>query len=413
MGEGRAAVLGEGERAFLESRRVAHLATADAAGVPHVVPVCFALRGDSVYIAIDRKPKSGKPLKRLRNIAENPRVRLTADHYDDEDWTRLRWVMVRGRAALLEEGAEHAAAQQAPPRQARAIPRDGSGAASRDRDQDRAGHELERGRRRRRAAMTARSARPRALSLFALPGIPMVQPGDDLPALIADGFVRAGEAAAEGDILVVAQKIVSKSEGRYADLATVEPGAEARELAARTAKDPRMVELILSESRRVVRHRPGVIIVEHRLGFVMANAGIDNSNVEPAGADERVLLLPRDPDGSARRLREGLRERLGVDCAVIVNDSVGRAWRIGTVGIALGATGLPSLLDLRGRDDLFGRPLEVTQVGLADELAAAASLLQGEADEGMPVVVVRGLAAAGPGNAGAALIRDEADDLFR
>ena len=261
--------------------------------------------------------------------------------------------------------------------------------------------------------MTARPARPRALSLFALPGIPMVQPGDDLPALIADGLARAGEAVAEGDVLVVAQKIVSKSEGRYADLATVEPGAEARELAARTAKDPRMVELILSESRRVVRHRSGVIIVEHRLGFVMANAGIDNSNVEPAGTDERVLLLPRDPDGSARRIREGLRERLGADFAVIVNDSVGRAWRVGTVGLALGAAGLPSLLDLRGRDDLFGRPLEVTQVGLADELAAAASLLQGEADEGMPVVVVRGLAAAGPGNAGAALIRDEADDLFR
>ena len=261
--------------------------------------------------------------------------------------------------------------------------------------------------------MTLRPARPRALSLFALPGIPMVQPGDDLAALIADGFAHAGEAAAAGDVLVVAQKIVSKSEGRYANLATVEPGRQARELAAMTDKDPRMVELILSESRRVVRHRPGVIIVEHRLGFVMANAGIDNSNVEPAGTDERVLLLPRDPDGSARRLREGLRQRLGADCAVIVNDSVGRAWRIGTVGLALGAAGLPSLLDLRGREDLFGRPLEVTQVGLADELAAAASLLQGEADEGMPAVVVRGLAAAGPGNDGAALIRDEADDLFR
>ena len=261
--------------------------------------------------------------------------------------------------------------------------------------------------------MTPRPARPRALSLFALPGIPMVQPGDDLAALIADGLERAGEAASDGDVLVVAQKIVSKSEGRYANLATVEPGGEARELAALTDKDPRMVELILSESRRVVRHRPGVIIVEHRLGFVMANAGIDNSNVEPEGMDERVLLLPRDPDGSARRLREGLRARLGVDCAVIVNDSVGRAWRVGTVGLALGAAGLPSLLDLRGRDDLFGRPLEVTQVGLADELAAAASLLQGEADEGMPVVVVRGLAAAGPGSDGAALIRAEADDLFR
>ena len=231
--------------------------------------------------------------------------------------------------------------------------------------------------------MTPRPARPRALSLFALPGIPMVQPGDDLAALIADGFAPAGESAAAGDVLVVAQKIVSKSEGRYANLATVEPGAKARELATLTDKDPRMVELILSESRRVVRHRPGVIIVEHRLGFVMANAGIDNSNVEPAGADERVLLLPRDPDGSARRLRGGLRARLGVDCAVIVNDSVGRAWRVGTVGLALGAAGLPSLLDLRGRDDLFGRPLEVTQVALADELAAAASLLQGEADEGM------------------------------
>ena len=261
--------------------------------------------------------------------------------------------------------------------------------------------------------MTDSVARPRALSLFALPDIPMVQPGDDLAALIAEGYAQAGEAATSGDVLVVAQKIVSKSEGRYADLATVTPGDEARDLARRTDKDPRLVELILSESRRVVRHRPNVIIVEHRLGFVMANAGIDSSNVEPSEGDERVLLLPRDPDGSARRLREGLRERLGVDCAVIVNDSVGRAWRIGTVGLALGAAGLPSLLDLRGRDDLFGRPLEVTQVALADELAAAASLLQGEADEGMPVVAVRGLSPAGPGNAGSALIRDEADDLFR
>ena len=265
--------------------------------------------------------------------------------------------------------------------------------------------------------MSAPATRPRSLSLFALPGIPMVQPGDDLALLIADGYAQAGEAAAPGDVLVVAQKIVSKSEGRQADLAAVEPGARARDLARRTGKDPRLVELILGESRRVVRHRPNVIIVEHELGFVMANAGIDSSNVEPVRPDERdgerVLLLPRDPDGSARRLREGMRARLGVDCAVIVNDSVGRAWRVGTVGLALGAAGLPSLLDLRGRDDLFGRPLEVTQVGLADELAAAASLLQGEADEGMPVVVVRGLSPAGPGNAGSTLIRDEADDLFR
>ena len=261
--------------------------------------------------------------------------------------------------------------------------------------------------------MTGATARPRALSLFALPGIPMVRPGDDLSALIGDGFARAGEAAAVGDVLVVAQKIVSKSEGRYADLTAIEPGPRARALAESTNKDPRLVELILRESRNVVRHRPGVIIVEHRLGFVMANAGIDSSNVEPAGADERVLLLPRDPDGSARRIGQAVSARAGADCAVIVNDSVGRAWRVGTVGLALGAAGLPSLLDLRGRSDLFGRPLAVTQVALADELAAAASLLQGEADEGMPVVVVRGLAAAGRGASGAALIRDEADDLFR
>ncbi len=241
----------------------------------------------------------------------------------------------------------------------------------------------------------------------------MVRPGDDLVALVDDGFRAAGEAAADGDVLVVAQKIVSKSEGRYAALDSVEPRARARTLAAKTGKDPRLVELILRESRRVVRHRPGVVIVEHRLGFVMANAGIDSSNVEPAGAHERVLLLPVDPDGSAQRLRQGMKERLGVDCAVIVNDSVGRAWRIGTVGQALGAAGLPSLLDLRGRSDLFGRPLAVTQVGLADELAAAASLLQGEADEGTPAVVIRGLATAGSRTAGTALIRDEADDLFR
>lgn len=262
------------------------------------------------------------------------------------------------------------------------------------------------------------SAAARALSLFALPGIPMVRPGDDLAALVADGFARAGAAAEAGDVLVVAQKIVSKSEGRYADLASVAPGARARALAARTEKDPRLVELILRESRRVLRHRPGVIVVEHRLGFVMANAGIDGSNVEPAGAEERVLLLPRDPDASARRLRRALEARLGAACAVIVNDSVGRAWRVGTVGLALGAAGLPALLDLRGRDDLFGRPLAVTQVALADELAAAASLLQGEADEGTPAVVVRGLVApgrAGPvrDTTGAALIRGRADDLFR
>ena len=254
---------------------------------------------------------------------------------------------------------------------------------------------------------------PTRLQLVALPGIPLVKPGDDLTAHIAGGLAAAGETLKSGDVLVVAQKIVSKAEDRYVDLAQVTPSARARELAAETEKDPRFVELILSESKHVIRHRVGTVIVEHRLGFVLANAGIDNSNVEPENAAERVLLLPLDPDASCERLRSALRARLGAEVAVIINDSVGRAWRVGTVGIALGAAGLASLLDLRGRRDLFGRPLAVTQVGLGDELAAAASVLQGEADEGMPVVLVRGLEPESEAADGAALLRPEADDLFR
>ncbi len=261
--------------------------------------------------------------------------------------------------------------------------------------------------------MSVTIPRPRRLGLLAVPNIPMVRPGDDLARLIAHAAAEADMALTEGDVIVIAQKIVSKAEGRYAALSSVAPGPEAVALARETDKDPRMVELILGESRSVVRHRPGVIIVEHRLGFVMANAGIDSSNVEPDDSGARVLLLPEDPDGSAARLRDALRTITGVTCAVIINDSVGRAWRIGTVGLALGAAGLPALLDLRGQSDLYGRPLEVTQVGLADELAAAASLLQGEADEGMPVVIVRGLHAAGDRADGSALIRAKADDLFR
>ena len=266
--------------------------------------------------------------------------------------------------------------------------------------------------------MSGPATRPRALSLFALPGIPMVQPGDDLAALIADGYAQAGEAGAQGDVLVVAQKIVSKSEGRYADLAAVEPGARARDLAGRTGKDARLVELILGESRRVVRHRPNVIIVEHQTGFrhgdtPASTAPTWSRRARTGGTTSGCCCCRATPTAARGACARGCAPGSVSTCAVIVNDSVGRAWRVGTVGLALGAAGLPALLDLRGRDDLFGRPLEVTQVGLADELAAAASLLQGEADEGMPAVVVRGLSPAGPDNAGAALIRDEADDLFR
>jgi len=204
---------------------------------------------------------------------------------------------------------------------------------------------------------------------------------------------------------------VSKAEGRYVALAEITPSPRARELAAATGKDAALVEVILSEARAILRHRPGLIIAEHRLGVVIANAGVDHSNVD--GAGERVLLLPRDPDASSAALRHALQERFGAKLAVVVSDSAGRAWRNGVVGLALGAAGLPALLDLRGRRDLEGRPLRVTQVGLADEIASAAQLLMGEADEGRPAVLVRGLAWDGPPLPAAALVRAPELDLFR
>src|SRR5579875_1831554 len=214
------------------------------------------------------------------------------------------------------------------------------------------------------------------LELLALPGLPLVQPGDDLSALIAAALAGAAIALRQGDIVVVAQKIVSKAEGRLIDLATIDPSPEARDLAAEVGKDPRLVHVILSESVRVVRKRPNLLIMQHRLGFIMANAGVDHSNV---GGGDSVLLLPLDPDGSAQRLRRDLQRRTGVSPAVIITDSFGRPWRRGSCGIAIGAAGLPALVDMRGTPDLFGRTLEVTFVGLADEVAAAASLLQGQA----------------------------------
>ena len=250
------------------------------------------------------------------------------------------------------------------------------------------------------------------LQLIALPGLPLVEAGADIAALVDAASVAAGEALADGDVVVIAQKIVSKAEGRAVDLGSVKPSARARELAGQVDKDPRLVELILAESSEVLRHRPGVLVVVHRLGMVLANAGIDASNVADDG--ETVLLLPEDPDGTAARLRAAFAERPGADVAVIVSDSIGRAWRQGTVGVALGAAGLPALLDLRGRSDLFGRLLRVSEVGLADEIAAAASLLQGQGAEGAPVVVVRGLDWQGAGEGTAAdLIRPQALDLFR
>lgn len=250
-------------------------------------------------------------------------------------------------------------------------------------------------------------------TLIALRDVPRVRPGDDLGVLLAAAIERRELTLVDGDVIVVAQKIVSKAEGRYVDLARIAPSAPALSLAGETGKDARLVQVILDESRRVVRHRAGVLIVEHRLGFVMANAGIDRSNVDPEAGAEPVLLLPRDPDAAAARLREQLGARLGIAPAVIINDSFGRAWRRGIAGVALGAAGLPALQDLRGRPDLYGRTLRVTETGFADEIAGAASLLMGQADEGIPAVMVRGLSWTERALPARALLRRADEDLFR
>ena len=252
-----------------------------------------------------------------------------------------------------------------------------------------------------------------ALTLTAIPDLPPVEPGDDLAAILIDGLARAGIAPAARDVLVVAQKVVSKAENRYRDLGAVTPSDRARDLARAVDKDPRLVEVILSESEEVVAHKPGVLVVAHRLGFVLANAGVDRSNVSSEAGAERVLLLPEDPDASAAALKARLDAHFKTELAVIVSDSLGRAWRNGVTGIALGAAGLPALRDMIGRKDLFGRTLDVTQTGFADDIAAAASLLMGQADEGLPAVLLRGLAWHEPPSNARALLRPKDEDLFR
>ena len=251
------------------------------------------------------------------------------------------------------------------------------------------------------------------LRLRALPRFPLVKPGDDLGALIIAVLGEAAMIPRDRDVLVVAQKVVSKAEGRHVDLKTINPSARARELAERTGKDPRLVEVILSESKDIVRAARDVLIVEHRLGCIMANAGIDRSNIEAQPESETVLLLPHDPDASAAAIRDRLNEQFSCEVGVIINDSFGRAWRMGTVGVAIGVAGLPALLDQRGRADLLGRPLRVTEIGYADEIAAAASLLMGQADEGRPAILVSGLAWSGASGPARDLIRPVKRDLFR
>jgi len=251
------------------------------------------------------------------------------------------------------------------------------------------------------------------LRLIALPDFPQVAMGDDLAALTAQALARAGLALRSEDVLVFAQKVISKAEGRRIDLAKVLPSARALELAQTVQKDPRLVELVLRESRRVVRTAKDILIVEHRLGLIMANAGIDQSNVADPASGEFALLLPEDPDASATRLRDRLSALTGCAPGVLVSDSFGRPWRVGTVGVAIGCAGFPATLDLRGQTDLFGRSLRVTVVGHADEIASAASLLMGQGSEARPVVLVRGLASRAPHQPAAALIRPHQQDLFR
>lgn len=250
------------------------------------------------------------------------------------------------------------------------------------------------------------------VSLYALHGIPDVQAGDKLPALLLSALEREGLALQDGDVLVITQKIVSKAEGRGIDLDTVQPSPQAHSLAQKTEKDPRLVELILREARSVIRQHGPVLIVETHHGWICANAGIDRSNVADSDR-ERVLLLPVDPDASARQLRDALGQATGRDVAVIITDTHGRAWREGTVNVAIGVAGMLPLDDLRGQADMFGYTLRVTVVARADELAAAAGLVTGQAAEAIPAVLIRG--AAYPRGAGRAvdMQRPPERDLFR
>jgi coenzyme F420-0:L-glutamate ligase/coenzyme F420-1:gamma-L-glutamate ligase len=251
------------------------------------------------------------------------------------------------------------------------------------------------------------------LRLIALPDFPLVESGDNLAALTADALARARLKLRTDDVLVFAQKVVSKAEGRRIDLADVVPSTAAFDLARTVQKDPRLVELVLRESRRVIRFAKDVLIVEHRLGLVMANAGIDQSNVADPAGGEFALLLPEDPDESAARLRDSLRSLTSHEPGIVISDSFGRPWRLGTVGVAIGCAGISAMLDLRGTADLFGRPLRVTVVGHADEIASAASLLMGQGSEANPVILVRGLASHAPPLPAATLIRPHQQDLFR
>jgi coenzyme F420-0:L-glutamate ligase/coenzyme F420-1:gamma-L-glutamate ligase len=268
-----------------------------------------------------------------------------------------------------------------------------------------------------------------ALTLTPLHDIPFIRQNDDLADIIVNSLDRSNLRLEDNDIFVISQKVVSKAEGRLVDLQTIKPSRRAMELAAQTEKDPRFIELILQESKSIIRTRPGTIIVEHKLGFICANAGIDHSNVTPqplplsqregsgvvrdGKGEEYVLLLPKNPDRSASQIRTRIESRIHKKIGVMIIDSHGRAWRIGTEGVCIGLSGIPGVMDERGWRDLFGYTLRITVVGVADELAAAASLVMGQAAEGRPIVHVRGFPYPLREGSLKELIRPEEQDLFR
>lgn len=253
------------------------------------------------------------------------------------------------------------------------------------------------------------------LTLTPIPNIPLIQPGDNLADIVLDALSDAKITLQNNDILVFAQKVVSKAENRLVYLQNVSPSSQAIDLANSSGKDPRFVQLILQESNEVLRVRPGLIIVEHKKGFICANAGIDHSNVQgPWGnPDDWVLLLPEDPDLSARNIRQSIQSATGISLGILVIDSHGRAWRNGTVGITIGVSNVPAIVDKRGDSDLFGYRLRVTLIAAADELAAAASLVMGQADEKLPIIHVRGFPYPLRESVLGELIRTKEQDLFR
>jgi coenzyme F420-0:L-glutamate ligase/coenzyme F420-1:gamma-L-glutamate ligase len=251
------------------------------------------------------------------------------------------------------------------------------------------------------------------LELFAPENFPLIEPGDRLSDLIVNSLRDEEIGLKQGDVLVLAQKVVSKSEGRLTSIESVEASDEAVSLAATCDKDARLVQLILDESTEILRCAPGVLIVRHKLGFVMANAGIDHSNIATDSSDEHVLLLPERPDMSARQLRLELETAVGCDLAVIISDSFGRPWRLGTTGVCIGCDGIVPLQDKRGEFDLFGNELMVTQIAMGDELATAASILMGQSDEARPLVILRGLEFEPASRSARDLIRPANEDLFK